>query len=150
MYVAPIGACRVLEVGCGDGSNLIPMAVGLPGGEFFGVNLASPPIARGNAVIAAAGQRNVRLEALDPMAFPEDAGECDYIVAHGFCSWVPDFVRKRLWEVIGRHLAPNGVAYASYNAYLAAHLQNAVRDVMNFHAAERGAWGGRFWGGWPG
>ena len=139
MDVAPVGACRVLEVGCGDGSNLIPMAVGLPGSEFFGVDLALAPIARGNAVIAAAGLRNVRLEALDLMAFPEDAGEFDYIVAHGFCSWVPDFVRKKLWEVIGRHLAPNGVAYASYNAYPAGHLRNAVRDMMNFHATERGS-----------
>ncbi len=137
MDVAPVGACRVLEVGCGDGSNLIPMAVGLPGSEFFGVDLAAAPIARGNAVIAAAGLRNVRLEALDLMAFPEDAGTFDYILAHGFCSWVPDFVRKKLWAVIDRHLAPNGVAYASYNAYPAAHLRNAMRDMMNFHAAEQ-------------
>ena len=83
MDVAPVGACRVLEVGCGDGSNLIPMAVGLPGSEFFGVDLAAAPIARGNAVIAAAGLGNVRLEALDLMAFPEDAGTFEYIVAHG-------------------------------------------------------------------
>jgi SAM-dependent methyltransferase len=138
MDVAPVGACRVLEVGCGDGSNLIPMAVGLPGSEFVGVDLAAAPIARGNAVIAAAGLGNVRLEALDLMAFPEDAGTFDYIVAHGFCSWVPDVVRKKLWAVIDRHLAPNGVAYASYNAYPAAHLRNAVRDMMTFHAAQLG------------
>ena len=138
MAVAPVGACRVLEVGCGDGSNLIPMAVGLPGSTFFGVDLAAAPIARGNAVIAAAGLGNVRLEALDLMAFPEDAGTFDYIVAHGFCSWVPDVVRKKLWDVIDRHLAANGVAYASYNAYPAAHLRNAVRDMMTFHAAQLG------------
>ena len=137
MDVTPVGACRVLEVGCGDGSNLTPMAVGLPGSEFLGVDLAAAPIARGNAVIAQAGLRNVRLEALDLLAFPEDAGTFDYIVAHGFCSWVPDVVRKKLWAVIERHLAPNGVAYASYNAYPAAHLRNAMRDMMNFHVAEQ-------------
>lgn len=139
MDVAPIGACRVLEVGCGDGSNLIPMAVGLPGSEFVGVELAAAPVARGNAIIAQAGLRNIRLELLDLLAFPEGAGTFDYIVAHGFCSWVPDVVRKKFWTVVDRHLAPNGVAYASYNAYPGAHLRNAVRDMMLFHASERQA-----------
>ena len=27
---APVQRCRVLEIGCGDGSNLVPMAFGLP------------------------------------------------------------------------------------------------------------------------
>ncbi len=41
MAPRPIDRCRVLELGCGDGSNLIPMAYGLPGSEFVGVDLAA-------------------------------------------------------------------------------------------------------------
>ena len=40
---APVAACRVLELGCGDGSNLVPMAYGLPGSHFTGIDLANKP-----------------------------------------------------------------------------------------------------------
>jgi hypothetical protein len=45
MQPADIEQCRVLEIGCGDGANLIPMALGLPGSEFVGIDLAASPIA---------------------------------------------------------------------------------------------------------
>jgi tRNA G46 methylase TrmB len=35
---APVERCRVLELGCGNGSNLVPMAYGLPGSEFVGID----------------------------------------------------------------------------------------------------------------
>ena len=38
MNTAPVTACRVLEIGCGDGSNLIPMAWHLPESRFTGVD----------------------------------------------------------------------------------------------------------------
>ncbi len=34
----------MLEIGCGNGSNVIPMAYGLPGSEFVGVDLAAKPV----------------------------------------------------------------------------------------------------------
>lgn len=39
MATAEPTRCRVLEVGCGDGANLVPMAFELPGSEFVGVEL---------------------------------------------------------------------------------------------------------------
>jgi hypothetical protein len=35
---APIPRCRVLELGCASGGNLIPLAYQLPESEFVGVN----------------------------------------------------------------------------------------------------------------
>src|SRR6185295_9501309 len=35
---APIDRCRVLELACGDGTNLIAMAVGLPSSTFIGID----------------------------------------------------------------------------------------------------------------
>jgi len=35
-----VGRCRVLEVGCSDGANLIPMALGLPESRFVGCDLS--------------------------------------------------------------------------------------------------------------
>src|SRR5690348_18083107 len=37
---APATGCRVLELGCGDGSNLIPLAFYLPDSTCVGVDLA--------------------------------------------------------------------------------------------------------------
>jgi tRNA G46 methylase TrmB len=62
---------RVLELGCADGGNLIPMAAFLPQGRFIGIDLYANQVADGNALIAAAGLDNVTIQqgdiaALDP------------------------------------------------------------------------------------
>ena len=40
----PVDRCRVLELGCGDGTNLIPMAYGLPDSRFVGIDLAASAV----------------------------------------------------------------------------------------------------------
>jgi len=137
MDAPPIDGCRVLEIGCGDGSNLIPMAVGLPRSTFFGIDLAAAPIERGRVLMAAAGLKNVRLEPMNLLEFPADSGAFDYIIAHGFYSWTPDLVRVKMWEVMADRLSANGVAYVSYNAYPAGYFRNAARDMMGFHLGVR-------------
>src|SRR5437868_9160413 len=46
MTPAPVDRCSVLELGCGDGGNLIPMAFALPQSRFTGIDLAGSAIAR--------------------------------------------------------------------------------------------------------
>src|SRR3954463_3763212 len=58
---APVDRCRGLELGCGNGGNLVPMAWGLPQSEFAGIDLASRPIAQGQEMIEELGMRNIRL-----------------------------------------------------------------------------------------
>src|SRR5262249_35565418 len=62
MKPAPVTSCRVLELGCGDGSNLIPMALGLPGSQFLGLDLAAQPIAKGMSLIATLGLTNIKVQ----------------------------------------------------------------------------------------
>src|SRR5215208_856857 len=50
--------CRVLELGCGDGGNLIPMAVGLESSEFVGLDLEPSAIALATERAAALGAPN--------------------------------------------------------------------------------------------
>ena len=52
MRPAPVEQCRVLELGCGDGGNLIPMAYTLRGSEFVGVDLGARGIAIGQEMVA--------------------------------------------------------------------------------------------------
>jgi len=44
MDPVPVEGCRILEIGCGDGSNLIPIAVELPGSQCVGIDSAERPI----------------------------------------------------------------------------------------------------------
>ena len=117
MNPVPVEACRVLEMGCGAGGNIIPMAFDLPESSFVGIDLAGSAIAQGRELIAALGLKNISLQQLDVMAFPSELGQFDYIIAHGLFSWVPEMVRDRILAICRAHLAAQGVAYISYNTY---------------------------------
>ena len=52
---APPSACRLLEIGCGDGGNLLPMVCSLPGSQFVGVDNAPRAIAKARGRAQAAG-----------------------------------------------------------------------------------------------
>ena len=129
---APIERCRVLELGCGAGHNLIAMACGLPDARFTGVEIAARPVERGRGLVAALGLSNVELRQRDLLDVPADLGEFDYVIAHGVYSWVPAPVREALMSVFARHLAPRGIAYLNFNALPGGHLRRLVRDMMRF------------------
>src|SRR5262245_41172941 len=130
---APVESCRVLELGCGDGSNLIPMAARLPGSTFTGIDLAREAVGAARARAREAGAGNVLFEAMDIAEFPDAESAFDYIVCHGVYSWVPDAVREAMLALCARHLAPEGVAYISYNTYPGWHLHRVTRDLMRIH-----------------
>jgi SAM-dependent methyltransferase len=133
MTPAPIGHCRVLEIACGDGANLIPMAHGLPGSRFVGFDLAATAIETGRRFAARLGLTNLSLQSQDLGDFPADAGQFDYIIAHGLYSWVPAAVRDRLMQLIAAHLAPNGVAFVSYNTYPGCYQRRMLWEILRFH-----------------
>jgi methyltransferase-like protein/ubiquinone/menaquinone biosynthesis C-methylase UbiE len=130
---APIDHCRVLELGCGDGLNLIAMALQLPDSQFLGIDLAASAIAKGEQWIATLGLSNIQLHHQDILAFDCAPGSFDYILAHGLYSWVPPVVQKKLLELVQRGLAPNGIAYVSYNALPGGHFRLMLREMMQFH-----------------
>jgi methyltransferase-like protein len=132
---ARIESARVLELGCGDGNNLITMACTLPGGDFQGIDLAIEPIRRGRRMIEAMGLKNVTLRQMNVLEAPA-LGTFDYIIAHGLYSWVPDAVREKILAICGEHLAENGIAYMSYNAYPGNHLRDLARRMMRFHVQQ--------------
>jgi cyclopropane fatty-acyl-phospholipid synthase-like methyltransferase len=134
LQAAPVGQCRVLEIGCGDGGNLIPMACHLPESRFTGIDLSARAIAQGCALIERLGLDNVRLIHMDLMDWDPAGAQFDYVVAHGVYSWVPVGVQDKLLAICGAHLAPKGVAFVSYNAMPGSHLRTLVREMLLFHA----------------
>jgi methyltransferase-like protein/SAM-dependent methyltransferase len=134
MRSPPVERCRVLELGCAGGGNLIPLAVTLPASRFVGIDLSGRQIGDGRRVVNALGLRNIELHHLSILDVGADLGEFDYILCHGVYSWVPAPVQDKILEICARQLAPNGVAYVSYNTYPGWHLPEAVRAMMRFHA----------------
>jgi SAM-dependent methyltransferase len=125
--------CRVLELGCGTGWNLIPMAVSLPDSRFTGIDLSARQIESGAQAVAELGLTNLSLKTMDILDIDLAFGEFDYIIAHGIFSWVPPAVRDHILTLCRQNLAPNGVAYISYNAYPGWHLLGATRQMMLWH-----------------
>ena len=130
---APMGTARVLELACGDGMNLVPIASTLPDATFVGFDVAGRPVARAQRMIHELGVRNVRVLELDLRDVPPDFGTFDYIIAHGLYSWIPADVRRHVMPLIARHLAPSGVALVSYNAMPGSHLRGVVWDMLKYH-----------------
>ena len=130
----PVGACRVLEIGCGTGLNLVAMSQSVPGSRFVGVDPSCRQVDAGRALAAAVGAGRVEFHACGAGDLGEDLGVFDYVVCHGVYSWVPAAAREAILAACRRHLAPGGVAYVSYNTYPGWHGRSAVRDVLRFHA----------------
>lgn len=136
MNPAPVDHCRVLELGCGAGGNLISFAFDLKHSEFAGFDLAMVAVAEGMELIAALGLKNITLNQGDLMELSNDLGEFDYIIAHGVYSWVPRPVQDQILALCQTHLAKQGVAYISYNAYPGGHLRAISREMMLFHTRD--------------
>ncbi len=123
---------RILEIGCADGGNLLPIAFHLPATSCVGLDISPRQIEMGQQHVAALELKNVVLRTADLMMFEDDV-PFDYIIAHGVMSWVPPVVQDRLLDTIRHHLSPQGVAYVSYNAYPGCHHNQMMRDMMLFH-----------------
>ena len=133
MQPAPLSSCRVLELGCGVGANIIPVAYQWPESRVVGIDLSASSIEHGAREIAALGLHNVSLRHADITQIGPDLGEFDYIIAHGVYSWVPAPVREKMLSIFRANLAPQGIAYVSYNSQPDAHLRRIARDIMRFH-----------------
>jgi methyltransferase-like protein/SAM-dependent methyltransferase len=133
MQPPPPARCRVLELACASGGNLIPLAQAHPGSHFVGIDLSGRQVADGLAVVAELGLENIELKELSILDVDEDFGTFDYILAHGVYSWVPAEVQDKILDICRRHLSTNGVAYVSYNTLPGWHARGAIREMLWYH-----------------
>ena len=129
-----VATARVLELGCGSGGNLIPFALRHPQARAVGVDISRVQIDEGKASIDRLALDNASLIEADLLDLdPASLGEFDYIIAHGLYSWVPPEVQDAILALVSRCLAPEGVAYVSYNTYPGWKTKEIVRDAMLMH-----------------
>ncbi|MDR6538105.1 class I SAM-dependent methyltransferase [Variovorax soli] len=133
----PLKRARVLELGCAAGGNLIPIAARHPEARMVGVDLSSVQIRQGQAAIDQARLQNIELRALDLTELDASFGQFDYIICHGVYSWVPAPVQDAILRICSQNLAPEGVAFVSYNVYPGWKAREIVRDAMILRGAPR-------------
>lgn len=107
-------SARILEIGCGEGHHILSIANRWPGAECVGLDASAKAIHRARSRAQRAGITNTRLleSRLSELAPP---APFDFIIAHGFFSWVPDEVKVGLMDFIAKNLTPNGIAVVSFN-----------------------------------
>lgn len=128
--------CRVLELGCGRGGNIIPMAANFPESEFVGIDLSSKHIEDAQQFLNGVDLSNIKVENTSILDVDETFGKFDYIITHGVFSWVPPAVRQKILQISKDLLTPNGISYISYNTYPGWHIREKFRRMMSYHVRD--------------
>jgi SAM-dependent methyltransferase len=128
---------RVLELGCADGANLLPMAWYRQHASFVGVDGAATQIHVARAHAQELGLSNIAFVHADLTTTNACLdGQFDIIVAHGVFSWIPLAARNALLELCARRLAPDGLLYFNYNAKPGWNVRGMVREFLLAQTAE--------------
>jgi len=122
-------SCRVLEFGCAAGHNLLPLAARYPRSEFTGIDWSDTAIRAARQAAWEAGLENIRFEVADLQHW-RPSHPCDYLIAHGVFSWVPDPVKSRVMDLCAQVLAPSGVACIGYNTLPGWSLRRDVAPLV--------------------
>ena len=129
---APASTARILEIGSSYGGNLISQALFYPKATFTGIEIAPTQVSVGKTYIDQLGITNLNLLEGDVNESHDHLGTYDYIIAHGFYSWVDEETKDNFLRLCKEHLAENGILYMSYNTYPGWHKMDSVRALLEF------------------
>ena len=129
---APASTARILEIGSSYGGNLMSQALFYPQATFTGIEIAPTQVSVGKTYINQLGITNLALLEGDVNESHHQLGTYDYIIAHGFYSWVDEETKDNFLRLCKEHLAENGILYMSYNTYPGWHKMDSVRALLEF------------------
>lgn len=122
---------QLLELGCADGANLLPLAFYRRDATFVGIDGARSQIEIADARKAALGLPNIEFIHADFLtAAKQISGQFDYIIAHGVFSWVPMNVRDALLSLCAQGLRHGGLLYLNYNTRPGWNVRGMVREFL--------------------
>ncbi|MGK9234254.1 class I SAM-dependent methyltransferase [Inquilinus limosus] len=134
-----VATSRVLELGCASGGNILPLALRYPESRVVGIDLSPVQIDAGRKAAAELGLTNIELHQGDLSEIAPTLGVFDYIICHGVYSWVPPEVQEAILRVCRENLAPDGVAFVSYNCYPGWKAKEVMRDAMILRSRHAGS-----------
>lgn len=135
LQAVALETAQVLEIGCASGGNLLPMAASLPGARFVGLDYSPVQIDLALKAKAELGLTNIEFHCVDlRCAYTLGLGTFDYVIAHGIYSWLPPDAQAALLALCQDSLAPQGIAYVSYNTLPGWRMRGIIREMMLFHA----------------
>lgn len=128
-----VESARILEIGCATGHHLLSLASRWPHAQCTGLDQSAKAIAKARHLAQAAGLTQTIFVKGSLFEFEADTSY-DFIIAHGFFSWVPDDVKTHLMSFIGKFLAPTGLAVVSFN--VSAGWQARERVIQKVRAIQ--------------
>ncbi len=124
-----IAEAQVLELGCGDGSNLIGLAAQFTSTEFFGIDFSSVQIQMAEKSARDRKLSNIKFAQADLNTW-KPSEKYSYILCHGVYSWVSVSIQNKILEITRDFLTENGIAFVSFNVLPGWHLRTYIRDVL--------------------
>ena len=121
---------RIIEIGCGDGATLLPLAAHHPSWQVHGIDASPGAIKFAQDGAAAAQLHNATFTCEDLAATTLERDSWDIVIAHGIYSWIDPERRGVLLRLINYALAPSGLAYISFNALPGWSVRGAVRRIL--------------------
>ncbi len=130
LQAPPAEQCRVLELGCATGGNIIPMAERFPESQFVGIDYSQAQLLTAERLAGQVQLSNLTLQFGDIADLDSSLGTFDYIICHGVYSWVSSDLQNRILELCRSSLSPHGIGYISYNVFPGWHLRMVIREVL--------------------
>jgi SAM-dependent methyltransferase len=125
-----LSRARVLEIGCGDGATLLPLAAFEPAWTVCGIDSSRRAIAEAARMARQSDLGNADFRHADLASVEIEAEAWDIVIAHGVYSWIDAERRAALRRLIRRALAQGGLAYVSFNALPGWSVRGRVRDLL--------------------
>lgn len=129
---APIARCRLLELHCGAGQSLLPLAAVLPEARLIGWDSAKSQVDFARRLVGELPYENVEVlggpleEAVASLA---EHGPFDFIICHGLFSYVDRDNQDELLALCRQTLEPRGMACVSYHTEPGWGAARVLREV---------------------
>lgn len=129
----PLEQARVLAIGCGDGSGLLPFALAYPQAQAVGIDTSEALIAQGTEAARSLGAANLALYVGQATDVGTQLGRFDYVIVTGLYSYLAAPAQQALLQACTQLLSPLGILYLDCHVYPGAKSLEVVRDAIMLH-----------------
>jgi len=121
----PITNSLTLDIGCGQGWDILSLASAFPTANFIGLDISEEVLNLARKTAKDLDLNNITFYNLDITKLDDTNVEIknnlrpnsfDYIICHGLYSWVSEINSKAILKACNELLKDNGLAYISFNS----------------------------------